>query len=141
MKRTRRLAGLAGAALLTLLASVRAAASATGTSVFFAGGEVRWACPVKGLLGFPCPSCGMTRSVVHALDGELGAALALNPGGPLLVFGALLVGASLVALSLWPRSSDARSFDAALGRLKLGASAYGLLTLAVVLTRWAWRFV
>ena len=71
-----------------------------------------------------------------ALGGDLQAALSLNPGGPLVVLGALLLGAALVFISLRPAADDAR-LGAALRRLKLCASAYGVLTLGVVLARWA----
>lgn len=71
-----------------------------------------------------------------ALGGDLQGALSLNPGGPLVVLGALILGAALVLISLRPPKDDAL-FGAALRRLKLCASAYGVLTLGVVLARWA----
>ncbi|MBA3241624.1 MAG: DUF2752 domain-containing protein [Acidobacteria bacterium] len=138
MEKTRRVAGLSGAALLAALAVLRGVASATETSVFFAGYELRWVCLLKGLFGFQCPSCGLTRSSLLALGGDLDAALSLNPGGPLLVLGAILLGVSLVVIALRPAANDAR-FGVALARLKLCASAYGVLTLGVVLARWALR--
>lgn len=115
---------------------LRLAASATETSVFFAGRELHVGCLLKGLFGFQCPSCGMTRSALLALGGDLQGALSLNPGGPLVVFGALVLGAALLFLSLRPAADDAR-LAASLKRLKLCASAYGFLTLGVVLARWA----
>lgn len=136
MEKTRRVAGLSGAALLASLAVLRLAASATETSVFFAGHELRGGCLLKGLFGLRCPSCGMTRSALLALGGDLQAALSLNPGGPLVVLGALILGASLVVISLQPPADEAR-LGAAFQRLKLCASAYGVLTLGVVLARWA----
>jgi Protein of unknown function (DUF2752) len=136
LAKTRRLAGLSGAALLASLAVLRAAASATETSVFFAGHELRGGCLLTGLFGFQCPSCGMTRSALMALGGDLHAAVSLNPGGPLVVLGALILGASLLFISLRPAADDAR-FGAALRRLKLFASAYGVLTFGLLLARWA----
>lgn len=137
MAKTRRLAGLSGAALLASLAVLRAAASATETSVFFAGHELRGGCLLRGLFGFQCPSCGMTRSALMALGGDLHAAVSLNPGGPLVVLGALILGASLLFISLRPAAADDARFWAALRRLKLFASAYGVLTFGVLLARWA----
>lgn len=136
MGKRRRVAGLLGVALLASLAVLRGVASATEASVFIAGRELGWTCLLKGLFGFECPSCGLTRSAVLTLGGDLQTALSLNPGGPLLVLGALLLGASLLVLSLRPAADDAR-FGAALRRLRLCASAYGVLTLGVVLARWA----
>ncbi|HEV7526171.1 MAG TPA: DUF2752 domain-containing protein [Acidimicrobiia bacterium] len=39
------------------------------------------ACPLRAATGVPCPFCGMTRAVVAAVHGHLGASLAFNPGG------------------------------------------------------------
>lgn len=39
------------------------------------------ACPLRAVTGIPCPLCGMTRAVVAAVHGHLGASLAFNPGG------------------------------------------------------------
>ncbi|MGI8795720.1 MAG: DUF2752 domain-containing protein [Acidimicrobiia bacterium] len=52
-------------------------------------------CPLRRVTGVPCPFCGMTRSVTAVARGDLGASLALNPGGIALVVAAialLLVG-------------------------------------------------
>lgn len=40
-----------------------------------------FACPLRSVTGIPCPFCGMTRAVVAAAHGHLGASLAFNPGG------------------------------------------------------------
>jgi hypothetical protein len=42
-------------------------------------------CPLRTLTGIPCPFCGMTRSVTAVVHGHLGASLALNPAGILVV--------------------------------------------------------
>ncbi len=36
-------------------------------------------CVFKALTGFPCPTCGSTRSLVHLSHGRFLAALAMNP--------------------------------------------------------------
>ena len=36
-------------------------------------------CPTKILFGIPCPGCGMTRAIKHCLEGELMAAVRMNP--------------------------------------------------------------
>ena len=43
-------------------------------------------CLVQAIGGFPCPGCGMTRSVFAVLIGDLGHAWQMNPAGPLLCF-------------------------------------------------------
>ncbi len=36
-------------------------------------------CPTKILFGIPCPGCGMTRAIRLCLEGELMAAVRMNP--------------------------------------------------------------
>jgi hypothetical protein len=36
-------------------------------------------CPTAGLLGLPCPGCGLTRATLLLFQGEFAAALALHP--------------------------------------------------------------
>jgi hypothetical protein len=43
------------------------------------------ACPLRSTTGIPCPFCGMTRAVVAAVHGHLGASLRFNPAGILLI--------------------------------------------------------
>jgi Protein of unknown function (DUF2752) len=57
-------------------------------------------CPFKLILGLPCPGCGMTRSVVTLLHGDLAASLYFHPLGlPLVLFLASL--ALLDGLAWW----------------------------------------
>lgn len=48
-----------------------------------------FACPMRAITGIPCPLCGMTRACVAAVHGHLGASLAFNPGGLLVMLLAL----------------------------------------------------
>jgi len=55
----------------------------------------RWplvACPLKSALHVPCASCGMTRSFVRMVRGEVGGAVRVSPlGAALCVFAMVLV--------------------------------------------------
>ncbi len=54
-------------------------------------------CSMLSYTGYPCPSCGMTTSVVASVHGRLGEAFAAQPFGPVLVLMlVLLAGAGLV---------------------------------------------
>jgi len=65
-------------------------------------------CPFKLMTGLPCPGCGMTRSVVTLLHGDLGASLFYHPLGVVVV--ALAVAVALVdGWCWWRRSAPARS--------------------------------
>ena len=44
-------------------------------------------CLWKRLTGSPCPTCGLTRAVCHAMRGEWTASLHLHPAGVLVVAG------------------------------------------------------
>jgi hypothetical protein len=41
-------------------------------------------CLVQATTGIPCPGCGVTRSILAVLIGDLGRAWQMNPAGPLL---------------------------------------------------------
>ena len=45
-------------------------------------------CPMKRLLGVPCPSCGTTRAFILALRGDFLGAFTLQPLGMAIVLGA-----------------------------------------------------
>jgi hypothetical protein len=40
-------------------------------------------CPFRLLTGLPCPGCGLTRSLVSLLHGDLSAAVLFHPLGPI----------------------------------------------------------
>ncbi len=46
-------------------------------------------CPLRSVTGIPCPLCGMTRAVTYAVHGDLGASVAMTPGGIVAVVLAL----------------------------------------------------
>ena len=42
-------------------------------------------CPLKMLTGFPCPSCGITKSMVYLYEGDLQKSLYFHLLGPMLI--------------------------------------------------------
>jgi hypothetical protein len=59
-------------------------------------------CPFKVLTGLPCPGCGLTRSSVALLHGDLSTAVYFHPLGPPIILAAVIVG--LVDAWAWWRS-------------------------------------
>lgn len=47
-------------------------------------------CRFKAFTGFPCPTCGTTRSLVHLANGDLPGSLLMNPAVTLGMIAALL---------------------------------------------------
>src|SRR5579871_5461233 len=76
-----------GCVTLADLALGRMLLRADETRVFFAGRALDWKCGFHTAAGLPCPTCGLTRSVVMSLHGEFVRAWHLAPGGPALVIG------------------------------------------------------
>lgn len=54
---------------------------------------VPFTCPLRGLAGIPCATCGMTHAFVHLAHGDLGLSFAASPLGAVLAGGAWLYAA------------------------------------------------
>lgn len=63
-----------------------------GESTWLLGSPFGGECGSKVLLGIPCPQCGMTRSWVHAVRGDLLRAVTYNPAGVLLLLWIVVAG-------------------------------------------------
>ncbi|ABS28522.1 DUF2752 domain-containing protein [Anaeromyxobacter sp. Fw109-5] len=50
-------------------------------------------CPMRGLAGIPCATCGMTHAFVHLAHGEVASAVAASPLGAALAAAAWLFAA------------------------------------------------
>lgn len=53
-------------------------------------------CLFRRLTGLPCPGCGLTRSWVYLMHGDLTHAFLSNPFGPLLVLAVLALAVAVV---------------------------------------------
>ena len=83
-----------------------------------------WSCPLQASLSFPCPGCGLGRSVAAAAHAELGRSFGLHAFGPLVLVvlalaaaAAVLPGRSRAALA----ASVARAEELGLSTLLLAA--------------------
>src|SRR5689334_7316775 len=57
--------------------------------VYVLGHPIGWVCAWRSQFHLPCPTCGLTRSLVLSLHGQLGLAWHLAPAGPVALFGLL----------------------------------------------------
>ncbi len=132
LSRERLKTGLGGVALLASLALARGLATASPSSVHVAGHELPVVCPSRLLFGVNCPGCGMTRSVLLTLGGDLRGALDVNPAGPFLVVALILLSVQLILAS---RSTEGDT--PVKRRLKPWAYLYGVVVASVMLIQWA----
>jgi hypothetical protein len=132
LSRERLQTGLSGVALLASLAVARGLAQATPAAVHVAGHELPVICPSRLLFGVNCPGCGMTRSVLLTLGGDLWGALSVNPAGPFLVVALILLAAQLLFAAHVPGESPSVP-----RRLLPWASLYGAVVVSVMLIQWA----
>lgn len=96
------------ALILVQLAAARVLLSARADQVSFAGNPIGGVCFLRQYAGVPCPTCGMTRSVVLALDGDLATALKINPAGPVWLLAALVLSAGLLLVAWRPGETAKR---------------------------------
>lgn len=78
------------------LAAGTLAVAGLGAATGFRATDGPVLCPFRLLTGYPCPLCGITRSVAALGAGDLGASLALHPLGVVVVPAAVLVLALVV---------------------------------------------
>lgn len=131
--KTRSPARLIGTALLLQLAVLRIIASGNSDHAWLLGRELYWGCWFKQQFGIPCPTCGMTRSVILTVHGHIGEAFTLNVGGPFLVAGLFVL-----ALILFYREGSLQD-QRSTRRLALGMIAYGWVFAVVLIGQWTLR--
>jgi uncharacterized protein DUF2752 len=134
LSRERLKTGLGGVALLASLALARGLASASPAAVQVAGHELPVICPSRLLFGVNCPGCGMTRSVLLTLGGDLRGALSVNPAGPVFVVALVLLAAQLLFAARAPEGSPS-----VMQRLRPWVSLYGVVVASVMLIQWVGR--
>lgn len=128
-----------GAVILFDALGARLTLGADEASVWFLGRPLDWQCSLRRA-GLPCPTCGLTRSVVLALHGQWARSWRVAPGGPVFTAGllglaiALLLSAILERWSLPPLAGRFRR------SIRRGGLAYAAAALAVWIGGWAVSF-
>ena len=94
-------------------------------------------CVIKNVTGYPCPSCGSTRSVISILNGNFTEGLLLNPLG-------YVIATVMLVLPIW------LIFDMALGKATLH-KAYkkseaalrkkpvAIILIIIIIANWIWN--
>ena len=90
-----------GMIFLLPLIAVNLFTSATAKNAWFFGTDFHIGCWFKDYFGVSCPVCGMTRSVILTMHGDLATAFQLNVGGPLLISGVALFGVLMIFSSFY----------------------------------------
>jgi hypothetical protein len=104
--------------------------------VYVLGHPINWTCALKARFGLPCPTCGLTRSVVLSLHGEIARAWNMAPGGPVAVLGCLAFAIALLFLNgVMPRYRERMK-----AAIRSGALAYAALAATVWIAGWAAQF-
>lgn len=94
---------------------------------------VPYTCPMKGVFGIPCMTCGMTHAFVAMARGDVAGAVAASPFGALLAAGAWLYTVLAAARSAF--DLPAPVLDLRLQRALVAIAAVALAA------NWAWLLV
>lgn len=137
----------AGLAILLQAIMARIILQADEGHVYVLGHALNWACSFHERFGLPCPTCGLTRSVVLTLHGQVERAWRIAPGGPALTLGVLFVAAgvlTLAAVQFWLSSRPVDGNRWLEQKIKMGlqsgALAWASVSIVVWLTGWAGQF-
>ena len=128
---------LIGAVTLADLVAGRALLRADEARVYFMGRALNVTCAFRAATGLPCPTCGLTRSVVMSLHGEFARAWNMAPAGPVAVIGLGMFTLVMLALAV-AQWAGARNWTAPAARwIRKSALAYVAALVIVWLGGWA----
>ncbi len=95
-------------------------------------------CFIKSVFGFPCPSCGSTRSLIHLFKGEIIDAIKWNPLG-IILFSIMTIFPIWILLDWIRRRSSFYNFYR--GAELFMRQKYVATILAILLiANWVWNF-
>src|SRR5580658_2275165 len=100
-----------GSVILADALAARCLLRADEEHVFVLGQPIAWVCALRAHFGLPCPTCGLTRSVVMSLHGEFARAWRMAPAGPVVVVGMIAFAFALLALA-WLQGASAPGWEA-----------------------------
>jgi hypothetical protein len=124
--------------MLAQIAAVAVLLRASQDGVWLLGHPLGGVCFFRRLTGLPCPTCGMTRSIVLTLDGHLGTALRLNLAGPVWVLAVATLAVALLWLAWRERAQGVDRSALARRLVRLLALAQGALFGVALASNWIW---
>ncbi|MGB7528561.1 DUF2752 domain-containing protein [Sphingobacterium cellulitidis] len=104
---------------------------------YYAGTQLTL-CPVKLITGYPCPSCGTTRSISALLHGHLWEAILINPLG-LISLAIILVFVVLVLIDLVGKKSYYYEIYHRTERYLQQHKVLSVFLIILVIANWLWN--
>ena len=96
-------------------------------------------CMTKYFFHIPCPSCGTTRAIRAAFQGEWIASLYYNPLGILVALLMVVVPIWIIADTLTGSASLLRAYR--LAERKLQSRPYAIIGILAILINWIWNLM
>jgi hypothetical protein len=118
------------------LAAGRALLRADEARVYLAGRALDLRCAFREATGLPCPTCGLSRSIVMSLHGDFARAWRMAPAGPAAVAGVALFAAAMLGLTFLQALGGARQASDARVWIRRGALAYAAALIAIWAGGW-----
>lgn len=95
-------------------------------------------CPVKLVTGYPCPSCGTTRSISALFNGQLKEAFMINPFGivsSIIIMAVML----LMLLDLVTKRDYYHKLYNQVEKFLQQHKAFSAILVILVILNWAWN--
>jgi len=128
--------GALGLCVLLQLAALRWLARADAERIYVWGQPLNATCAFKRNFGLPCPTCGMSRSVILTLADEWPLAWQINPAGPLLAVGLAGLGVSLLVLMFYQQRERSQTAQRVALAIRLWCLSCGGLAIVASVTHW-----
>jgi hypothetical protein len=133
-------AGTAGLIVIADELAARLSLRADESAVYIWGRPTGWACGFRSRFGLPCPTCGLTRSIVLSLHGELGRAWAVAPAGPVVVCGLVALALAMFSLAIAQAARSGKAEARARSAIRYGTLVYAAAAVIVWIGGWAASF-
>ena len=125
-----------GTVLLLSLVITRLFFGADADSVYIFGHRLKIVCSIREQFGWPCPGCGLTRSIILTLQGNFQLACQINPAGLLGVIGFTFFSLVMLYLSHYQQKHCLLDVDKLHRSIRFCFLTYGVLLVFVLFGHW-----